>query len=109
MGTKLSARKNKEDKIIRNMQMSQTKFEKQVAQVVSSLNLHPQGRLPHDIDPNIKQLHTVSTRSGMQLEELAPKKRDTAVTTNEKNVEEVVKIFNVEAPVPQNKLPPLFP
>ncbi|XP_015162889.1 uncharacterized protein [Solanum tuberosum] len=42
-------------------------------------------------------------------EELAPKKRDTKAYTTEKKVEEVVKSSNVEVPVPQKKLPPLFP
>ncbi|XP_049392750.1 uncharacterized protein LOC125857119 [Solanum stenotomum] len=51
-------------------------LEKQVVQVVNSLNLHPQGGMPGDTKPNQKQLHVVSTRSGLQLEVLAPKKRD---------------------------------
>ncbi|XP_049394594.1 uncharacterized protein LOC125858852 [Solanum stenotomum] len=52
-------------------------LEKQVAQVANSLNLRPQSGLPGDTKPNPKQLHAVSTRSGLQLEELTPKKRDT--------------------------------
>ncbi|XP_049391657.1 uncharacterized protein LOC125856144 [Solanum stenotomum] len=89
--------------------MSQISLEKQVAQVANSLNLRPQGGLPADTEPNPKQLHAVSTRSGLQLEELALKKRDTEVSTKEKKVEEVVKSSNVEVPVPQKKLPPPFP
>ncbi|KAK4721325.1 hypothetical protein R3W88_011558 [Solanum pinnatisectum] len=76
IGTKLNARIDKHDENIRNNQMSQMSLEKQVAQVANSLNLLPQGRLPGDTEPNPKQLHAVSTRSELQLEELAPKKRD---------------------------------
>ncbi|KAK4725061.1 hypothetical protein R3W88_027840 [Solanum pinnatisectum] len=99
IGTKLNTRIDKQDENIRNIQMSQMSLEKQVAQVANSLNLRPQGGLPGDTEPNPKQLHTISTRSGLQLEELAPKKRDT----------KVVKSSNVEVPVPQKKLPSLFP
>ncbi|KAK4712875.1 hypothetical protein R3W88_018782 [Solanum pinnatisectum] len=52
--------------------------------------------MPGDIEPNPKQLHAVSTRSGLQLEELTPKKRDIEVSNREKKVEEVVKSSNVE-------------
>ncbi|TMX01196.1 hypothetical protein EJD97_024959 [Solanum chilense] len=41
MGTKLSARIDKQDENIRNIHMSQMSLEKQVAQVVNSLNLRP--------------------------------------------------------------------
>ncbi|KAK4716340.1 hypothetical protein R3W88_014678 [Solanum pinnatisectum] len=98
IGTKLNAIIDKQDENIRNIQMSQMSLEKQVAQVANSLNLHPQGGLPGDTKPNPKQLHMVSTRSRLQLEELAPKKTDTAVSTKEKKVEEVVKSSNVEVP-----------
>ncbi|XP_049344024.1 uncharacterized protein LOC125808353 [Solanum verrucosum] len=77
IGTKLNARIDNQDENIRNIRMSQMSLEKQVAQVANSLNLRPQGGLPGDTEPNPKQLHAVSTRSGLQLEELAPKKRDT--------------------------------
>ncbi|XP_015168673.1 uncharacterized protein [Solanum tuberosum] len=107
--TKLNARIDKQDENIRNIQMSQMSLEKQVAQVANSLNLRPLGGLPDVTEPNPKQLHVVSTRSGLQLEELAPKKRDTEVSNKEKKVEEVVKSSNVEVPVPQKKLPPPFP
>lgn len=106
IGTKLNARIDRQDENIRNIQMSQMSLEKQVAQVANSLNLRPQGGLPGDTEPNPKQLHAVNTRSGLQLEELAPKKRDTEVSNKEKKVEEVVKSSNVEVPVPQKKLPP---
>ncbi|KAK4706621.1 hypothetical protein R3W88_033812 [Solanum pinnatisectum] len=109
IGTKLNTRIDKQDENIRNIQMSQMSLEKQVAQVANSLNLHPQGGLLGDTEPNPKQLHAVSTRSELQLEELAPKKRDTELSNKEKKVEEVVKISNVEVPVPQKKLPPPFP
>ncbi|XP_015159080.1 uncharacterized protein [Solanum tuberosum] len=108
IGTKVSARIDKQDENIRNIQMSQMSLEKQVAQVANYLNLHPQGGLPGDTEPNPKQLHAVSTRRGLQLHELAPKKRDTEVSTKDKKGEEVVKSSNVEAPIPQKKLPPPF-
>ncbi|KAH0759853.1 hypothetical protein KY290_023346 [Solanum tuberosum] len=109
IGTKINARIDKKDKNIKNIQMSQMNLEKQDVQVANSLNLRPQGGLPSDTKPKPKQLTAVSTRSGLQLEELAPKKRDTEVGTKEKKVEEVVKSSNVEAPVLQRKLPPPFP
>ncbi|KAK4733896.1 hypothetical protein R3W88_008157 [Solanum pinnatisectum] len=109
IGTKLNARIDKKDENIRNIQMSQMSLEKQVAQVANSLNLRPQDGLAGDTRPNLKQLHAVSTRSGLQLEKLAPKKRDTEASTKEKKVEEVVKSSNVEVPIPQKKLPPPFP
>ncbi|XP_004245361.1 uncharacterized protein [Solanum lycopersicum] len=55
--------------------------------------------LPGDTELNLRQLHDVSTRSGLQLEELAPRKGDNEVNTKEKKVEEVVKSPNVEEPV----------
>ncbi|XP_049344141.1 uncharacterized protein LOC125808482 [Solanum verrucosum] len=64
--------------------------------MANSFNLRPQGGLPGDTEPNPKQLHAVSTRSGLQLEELAPQKRDTEVSNKEKKVEEVVKSSNAE-------------
>jgi len=109
IGTKINARIDKKDENIRNIQMTQISLEKQVVEVANSLNLRPQGGLPSDTEPNPKQLNVVSTRSGIQLEELAPKKRVTEVGTREKKVEVVVKRSNVETPVPQKKLPLLFP
>ena len=41
MGTKLSARIDKQDENIRNIHMSQMSLEKQVVQVANSLNLVP--------------------------------------------------------------------
>ncbi|XP_049414822.1 uncharacterized protein LOC125877633 [Solanum stenotomum] len=96
IGTKLNARIDKQDENIRNIQMSQMSLKKQVAQVANFLNFRPQGRLLSDTEPNPKQLHAVSTRSGLQLEEQAPKKRDTEASTKEKKVEEVVKSSNVK-------------
>ncbi|XP_015165283.1 uncharacterized protein [Solanum tuberosum] len=96
IGTKLNARVDKPDENIRNIQMSQMSLKKQVAQVANSLNLRPQGGLPGDTEPNPKQLHAVSTRSGLQLEELAPKKREFEISTKQKKVEEVVKSSNAE-------------
>ncbi|KAH0773520.1 hypothetical protein KY290_010657 [Solanum tuberosum] len=54
IGTKLNARVDKQDENIRNIQMSPMSLEKQVAQVANSLNLHPQGGLPGDTEPNPK-------------------------------------------------------
>ena len=65
--------------------------------MANSLNLRPQGGLPGDIEPNPRQLYAVSTRSGLQLEELAPKKRNNEGSAKEKKVEEVVKRSNIEA------------
>ena len=45
------------------------------------LNLRPQGGMPSDTEPNPKQLHVVSTISGLQLEEQAPKMNDAEVKT----------------------------
>ena len=56
-----------------------------------------------------EQLHAVNTISELQLEELASNKKDIDINTKEKKVEEVVTSSNVEAPVPQKKLPPPFP
>ncbi|KAK4737347.1 hypothetical protein R3W88_001044 [Solanum pinnatisectum] len=109
IGTKINARIDKQDENIRNIQMSQMSLAKQIAQVANSLSLRPHDGLPGDTEPNPKQLNTVSTRSELQLEELAPKKRDTEAGTKEKKVEEVVNSSNVEVPVPQKKLPSPFP
>lgn len=79
MGNKLSARIDKQDESIRNIQMYPLSFEKQVAQVANSLNLRLQRGLPGDTKPNPRELHVVCTRSGLQLEELAPIKRDNEV------------------------------
>ena len=87
MGTKLSYIIAKQNENIINIQISQMSLEKQVAQVANSLNMDLQGGLPGDTEPNPKQLHAVNTRSGLQLEELAPKMRDTKVSIKEKKVE----------------------
>ncbi|KAK4724157.1 hypothetical protein R3W88_026936 [Solanum pinnatisectum] len=99
LGTKINARIDKQDENIRNIQMSQMSLEKQVAPVANSLNLHPQGGLPGDTEPNPKQLNAVSTRSGLQLEELALQKRDAEEVNKVKKVEEVVKNSNAETSV----------
>ena len=44
MGTKLSARIDKQDENIINIQMSQMSLEKKIAQVANSLNFFPQVR-----------------------------------------------------------------
>ncbi|XP_049381305.1 uncharacterized protein LOC125845836 [Solanum stenotomum] len=77
IGTKINARIDRKDENIRNIQISRMSLEKQVAQVGNSLNLRPQGGFPSDTELNPKKLNVVSTRSGLQLKELAPKKRDT--------------------------------
>lgn len=91
MGTKLNARIDKTDENIRNIHMSKMCLEKPVAQVDNSLILRPQDGMPGDTEPNPKHMHALSTRRGMQLEKLAPKKRDTEAKITKKKVEEVVK------------------
>ena len=73
MDTKLNATIDKQDENIRNIHISELSLEKQVVQVENSLNLRSQGGLPSDTEPNPKQLHMVSTRSELQLEELNQK------------------------------------
>uniref|UniRef100_M1DUZ0 Integrase core domain containing protein n=1 Tax=Solanum tuberosum TaxID=4113 RepID=M1DUZ0_SOLTU len=106
---KINARIGKQDENMRNIQMSQMSLEKQVVQVANLLNLRPQGGLPSDTEHNPKQLNAVSTRSGLQLEELAPNKGDTEVVSREKKQEEVVKNSTVEKRVPQMKPHHPFP
>ncbi|XP_049373451.1 uncharacterized protein LOC125838435 [Solanum verrucosum] len=65
--------------------------------------------LPGDTEPNPKQLNVVSTRSGLQQEELALKKIDVEVVNKENKQEEVVKNSNVEKNVPLMKPPRPFP
>lgn len=75
IGMKIKGMIYKEVENIRNIQMSQMSLEKQVAQVANSLNLDPQGGSPSDTKPNPMKLNLLRTRSGIKLEELAPKKR----------------------------------
>lgn len=88
--------------------MTQIRLKKQVGKVASLLKLHPEGVITSDTKPNPKQLNVVITRSGLQLEELAPRKIYTEAGTKAKKLEEVVKSSNVHAPVPQKKLTPPF-
>lgn len=77
MRTKLSARIDKPDENISKIYMSQMSWEKKIVQMSSYLNLYIKGGLPSDIEPNLKKLHVISTRNGLQLEELTPNMRDT--------------------------------
>ncbi|XP_049405223.1 uncharacterized protein LOC125868668 [Solanum stenotomum] len=88
IGRKINARIDKQDENIKNLQMSQMSLVKQVVQVANSLNLRPEGGLSGDTEPNPKQLNAMSTRSGLQLDELSPKKRYTEAGTKEKKMEE---------------------
>lgn len=81
----------------------------QFAKVANSLNLCLQGGFPVDTESNPMQLNVLSTRSGLQLEDLGPKKRDTEVVNEEKKVDEVVKNSNIEKFIPQKKPHNLFP
>ncbi|KAH0636432.1 hypothetical protein KY289_036347 [Solanum tuberosum] len=59
---------------LRNNQLATQNLEKQFWQFDSAQNSRPQGGLPGNIDPNPRQVNAVGTHSGLQLEELAPKK-----------------------------------
>ncbi|KAK4724023.1 hypothetical protein R3W88_026802 [Solanum pinnatisectum] len=75
----------------------------------SAENSRPQGGVPSNTDPNSKQVNAVGTRSGLQLEELDPKKRNTNTVTKESEPKEG-KVFAQEERVqPIVKPPPLFP
>ncbi|XP_049360466.1 uncharacterized protein LOC125825176 [Solanum verrucosum] len=68
---------------VRNNQLATQNLEKQFGQFTSAQNSRPQGGLPGNTDPNPKQVNAVSTCSGLQLEELTPKKRNTEVINTE--------------------------
>ncbi|KAK4733563.1 hypothetical protein R3W88_007824 [Solanum pinnatisectum] len=51
-------------------------------------NSRPQGGLLGNTDPNPKQVNKVGTRSGLQLDELAPKKRNTDVVSKKSEQKE---------------------
>ncbi|XP_049368380.1 uncharacterized protein LOC125833274 [Solanum verrucosum] len=106
---KINARVDRQDETLRNIQMPQLNLDKQVAKVANSLNLHPQGGLPGNTEPDPKQLNVVITRSRLQLKELAQKERDIEVVSSENKQEEVVDNSNIEKSVPQMKPPHPFP
>ncbi|XP_049355722.1 uncharacterized protein LOC125820325 [Solanum verrucosum] len=99
---------------VRNNQLATQNLEKQFGQFPSSQNSRSQGGLPGNTDPNPKQVNAVSTCSGLQLEELAPKKRDTEVIHKESEPKEgELKENEVVAPEervqPTVRPPPPFP
>ncbi|XP_049381205.1 uncharacterized protein LOC125845707 [Solanum stenotomum] len=65
-------------------------LEKQFRQFGSAQNSRPQGELPGNTDPNPKQVNVVGTltRSGLQLEELALKKRNVESPSKESEPKE---------------------
>ncbi|XP_015166935.1 uncharacterized protein [Solanum tuberosum] len=77
---------------VRSNQLITQNLEKQFGKFSSAQNSLPQGGLPRNTDPNPKQVNAVGTRSGLQLEELAPKKRNTdaGIPRYAKYVKEIV-------------------
>ncbi|KAK4710898.1 hypothetical protein R3W88_005411 [Solanum pinnatisectum] len=73
---------------VRNNQLAKQNLEKQFGQFSSAQNSRPQGGLPGNTDPNPKQVNAVSTRSGLQLKEIAPNERNTEVVNKESEPKE---------------------
>ncbi|KAK4712830.1 hypothetical protein R3W88_018737 [Solanum pinnatisectum] len=73
---------------VRNNHLAKQNLEKQFGQFASAQNSRPQGGLPGNTDPNPKQVNAVSPHSGLPLEELAPKKRNTEVVNKESEPKE---------------------
>uniref|UniRef100_M1DJL4 Integrase core domain containing protein n=1 Tax=Solanum tuberosum TaxID=4113 RepID=M1DJL4_SOLTU len=72
----------------RNNQLPIQNLEKQFGHLASAQNSRPQRGLPGNTDPNPKQVNAVGTRSGLQLKELAPKKRNTNAVNKESEPKE---------------------
>ncbi|KAK4731676.1 hypothetical protein R3W88_024664 [Solanum pinnatisectum] len=94
---------------VRNKQLATQNLEKKFGQSASAQNTRPQGGLPGNIDPNPKKVNVVGTRSGLQLEELAPKKRNTDVVSKESEPKEGKIVAQEETMQPIVKPPPQFP
>jgi len=77
--------------------------------LASAQNSRPQGGLPGNTGPNSKQVNAVGTRSGLQLEELAPKKRNVDAVNKESEPKEGEVIAQEERVQPIVKSPPPFP
>ncbi|XP_049364731.1 uncharacterized protein LOC125829559 [Solanum verrucosum] len=84
-------------------------LEKQFGQFASAQNSRPQGGLSGNTDPNPKQVNAVGTHSGLQLEELAPKKRNTKVVMKDSEPKESEVVVQEERVQPIVKPPPPFP
>lgn len=72
---KIMAKMDKMVGDVRNNQTAIQTLEKQFGQFARAQNPHPQGGLPSNTDPNPRQVNTVGSRSGLQLEEVAPRKK----------------------------------
>ncbi|XP_015168628.1 uncharacterized protein [Solanum tuberosum] len=93
----------------RNNQLAIQNLEKQFGQLASAQNSRPQGGLLGNTDPNPKQVNMVGTRSGLQLEELDPKKRITDAMSKESEPNESEVVAQEERVQPIVKPPPPFP
>ncbi|KAK4709645.1 hypothetical protein R3W88_004158 [Solanum pinnatisectum] len=72
-------------------------------------NSRPQGGLPGNSDPNPKKVNAVGTRIGLQLEELAPKKRNVESARKESEPKYSEFVAQKERVQPIVKSPPPFP
>ncbi|XP_015164041.1 uncharacterized protein [Solanum tuberosum] len=73
---------------VRNNQLATQNLEKQFGQFACAQNSRPQGGLPGNTNPNPKQVNALNTHSGLQLEELTPKERNTEVINTESEPKE---------------------
>ncbi|KAK4730245.1 hypothetical protein R3W88_023233 [Solanum pinnatisectum] len=94
---------------VRNNQLATQNLEKKFRQFASAQNSRLQGGLPDNTDPNPKQVNVVGTCSGLQLEELAPKKRNTETVNKESEPKEGEVVAQEERVQPIVKSPPPFP
>ncbi|XP_015167016.1 uncharacterized protein [Solanum tuberosum] len=81
-------------------------LEKQFGQFASAQNSRPQRDLPGNTDPNPKQVNAVSTRSGLQLQELTPKERNTEVI-NTKSEPKEGELKENEVVAPEESVQPI--
>ncbi|KAK4724660.1 hypothetical protein R3W88_027439 [Solanum pinnatisectum] len=93
----------------RNDQLAIQNLEKRFGQLASAQNSRPQGGFPGNTDPNSKQVNAVGTCSGLQLEELAPKKRKTDAVNKESEPKKGEVVVQEERVQPIVKPPPPFP
>lgn len=94
---------------VRNNQLATQNLEKQFGQFASAQNSRPQGGLSGNTNPNPKQVNAVGTRSGLQLEELAPKKRNIESVSKESEPKESEVVGQEEKVQPIEKPTPPFP
>ncbi|XP_049350311.1 uncharacterized protein LOC125814905 [Solanum verrucosum] len=93
----------------RNNQLSIQNLKKQFGQLASAQNSRRQGGFPGNTDPNPKQVNAVGTRSGLQLDEFAPKKRNTDAVNKESEPKEGEVVAQEEKVQPIVKPHPPFP